>query len=81
MSESLPHNSDAEMALLCSITLKSELLDELPRDLGSEKFYIPALKFIYDAVVVVRERDKRLGLVAARLASPHMLYEMPIQIT
>jgi replicative DNA helicase len=64
--ESLPHNSDAEMALLCSITLKPEILDELPRDFTTEMLYIPALYHIFDALRTVRERDKMIDFVAVK---------------
>lgn len=58
--ESLPHNCESENGFLCSITLRPGILDELPRDWKLDKLYIPASRYVFEALAAVYQRDKKI---------------------
>ena len=52
----LPHNADAERAILGSIILDNSLLDSVADHLKREDFYVRAHQFAYGAMLSISER-------------------------
>ena len=64
LQKTLPHNLDAEKAVLGAIFLKSELFDDVIDFLMPYHFYSPQNRSVYEAMLSVKMKDHNIGEIA-----------------
>ncbi len=63
MSKPLPHNKEAEAAVLGAILLRNESLNEVVSIVTPEDFYVPAHQAVYKAVVKLADKGQPVDIV------------------
>lgn len=63
MSRPLPHNLEAERALLGAVLLRTESLDEIASTISDEEFYVPGHRAIWKAMVRLRDAGQAIDVV------------------
>jgi replicative DNA helicase len=59
----LPHNREAEAAVLAGILLRNEALDGVAAEINAESFYVPKHKAVWRAMVALAERGEPIDPV------------------
>ena len=76
LERSLPHNAEAEAAILGSIIVNNELISEAVEMLRPEDFYVPAHRKIFSAMLSLFERN---SLITAILIGEEISKEATIE--
>lgn len=63
MSRPLPHNKEAEAAVLAGILLRNEALNDVITLIDEESFYVPAYKAVFKAMTKLADRGQPLDPV------------------
>ena len=63
MSKPLPHNKEAEAAVLGAVLLRNEALNEVVSILTEDDFYVPAHKSVYRAMTKLADRGQPIDIV------------------
>ncbi len=63
MSRPLPHNKEAESAVLGGVLLRNDALGDVASIIGEDDFYVPAHRAIYRAMVKLSDRGQPVDLV------------------
>lgn len=74
-----PHNLEAEKAVIGGLFIKPAALHDLPDDLRTDDFFLPAHREVFDALlaVVLRHRPIDLIEVTEELRARNMLQRLP----
>src|SRR4051812_20645282 len=59
-----PHNLEAEKSVLGSVFIKPSAFDEVATNLGTDDFFLPAHREIYEAMVAIDKRRQALDVIA-----------------
>lgn len=62
-SKGMPHNAEAEVAVLGSILLRAEALDEVASIVVEDDFYIPGHRAVFRAMVKLHDAGKPIDVV------------------
>jgi replicative DNA helicase len=63
MSKPLPHNKEAEAAVLGAVLLRNEALNEVVTIITDEDFYVPAFRAVFKAMGKLAERGQPIDIV------------------
>ena len=59
-----PHNLDAERSALGGVLVKPVMFDELATTLGTDDFFLPAHREIFDAMMEISRRQQPIDVVS-----------------
>ncbi len=59
-----PHNLEAEKSVLGSVFIKPAAFDEVATSIGTDDFFLPAHREIFDAMVAIDERRQAIDVIA-----------------
>jgi len=63
MQRNVPHNREAEAAVLGSVMLRNESLDEVTSMISDADFYVPAHQAVFRAMVRIRDKGEPIDIV------------------
>ena len=63
MAKPLPHNKEAEAAVLGAVLLRNEALNEVVTIVAEDDFYVPAFKAVFRAMVKLADRGQPIDIV------------------
>src|SRR3954466_7480414 len=59
-----PHNLEAEKSVLGSVFIKPAAFDEVATSIGTDDFFLPAPREIFDAMVAIDRRRQAIDVIA-----------------
>ena len=59
-----PHNLDAERSALGGVLVKPVMFDELATTLGTDDFFLPAHREIFDAMMEISRRQQPIDVIS-----------------